>query len=228
MAERDSLKAFHSAPAHAISGVKNIPDKIFLCGFMGAGKSTVGRILAGLLGYAFADTDAEIELEAGMKISELVEAEGFACFRLLERRLFRRLAAERSFPGFSGIVISCGGGIYPVAQLRSSFKKGISIFIDVPEDILFRRLRLSAEQLSRPKLRIPNKFGMLPQCSDSSSSLKKKISSLLARRRQYYMRCSAVFKAGDSSAVNIAEGLASLLSDASRFMAKLGDENGTD
>ena len=77
---------------------------IALIGFMGSGKSTVGRALSGLFGLAFAETDAMIEEAAGMPIPEIFSRFGEAHFRELESRCIAQAAA------MSGTVISCGGG----------------------------------------------------------------------------------------------------------------------
>ena len=75
---------------------------LVLTGFMGTGKTTVGRILAERLGYTFVDTDEVIESRAG-PISEIFEQRGEAGFRVLERDVARELADRR------GLVIATGG-----------------------------------------------------------------------------------------------------------------------
>jgi shikimate kinase len=78
---------------------------IVLVGFMGTGKSTVGRLLAARLGRPFVDMDEEIERRAGRPIPEIFAREGEPAFRRLERALVRELSAR------SGLVIAPGGGI---------------------------------------------------------------------------------------------------------------------
>ncbi len=75
---------------------------LVLTGFMGTGKTTVGRILAGRLGFDFVDTDAVIESQAG-PIHEIFERDGEEAFREMERRAARELA------GRAGLVIATGG-----------------------------------------------------------------------------------------------------------------------
>ncbi len=75
---------------------------LVLTGFMGTGKTTVGRILAERLGYDFVDTDAVIESQAG-PIQDIFERDGEEAFREMERRLARELA------GRTGLVIATGG-----------------------------------------------------------------------------------------------------------------------
>jgi len=78
---------------------------IVLVGFMGSGKSTVGRLLAERLGRPFVDMDEEIERREGRPIPEIFARDGEAAFRRLERALVRELAAR------SGLVIAAGGGV---------------------------------------------------------------------------------------------------------------------
>ena len=81
-----------------------LPDRIALVGFMGSGKSTVGRLLATAVGYRFVDVDTLIEQDAGMSIPELFRRDGEEVFRALETRLLLGLGARR------GVVIATGGG----------------------------------------------------------------------------------------------------------------------
>ena len=99
---------------------------IFLCGFMGCGKSTIGEKLAAKLNCDFIDMDDYIEQQAGMKIPEIFEKFGEPHFRDLETQAVRDLADR------SG-VISCGGG----AMLREvnaeiARQHGYVILLDVP------------------------------------------------------------------------------------------------
>ena len=81
-----------------------LPERIALVGFMGSGKSTVGRLLATAVGYQFVDVDTLIEHEAGVSIPELFRRDGEEVFRALETRMLLDLGARRS------VVIATGGG----------------------------------------------------------------------------------------------------------------------
>ncbi|OQY21185.1 MAG: hypothetical protein B6I37_09115 [Desulfobacteraceae bacterium 4572_35.2] len=83
----------------------NLKNVVYLVGFMAVGKSTVGRQLADVLGYHFFDTDAEIELSSGLKISQIFEQQGEQAFRDLETKALARLK------GHDRAVVSTGGGI---------------------------------------------------------------------------------------------------------------------
>jgi len=77
---------------------------IVLIGFMGSGKTTVGRMVAGRMGYAFVDMDEEIERAAGLSVNTIFEKYGEADFRWREAEMTARLA------GGDRQVVSCGGG----------------------------------------------------------------------------------------------------------------------
>src|SRR5215472_270232 len=78
--------------------------RIVLTGFMGSGKSTVGPLLAGCLGWRFVDADDVIEAEAGMPITEFFTLRGETAFRESEHATIARLAGENS------LVLALGGG----------------------------------------------------------------------------------------------------------------------
>jgi shikimate kinase len=84
--------------------VVNKAEQIVLIGLPGAGKSTVGPLLARRVGWKFIDLDHEIESETGLRVREIFEQRGEAEFRRLERELTKRLASE------ANLVISAGGG----------------------------------------------------------------------------------------------------------------------
>lgn len=107
---------------------------IFLCGFMGCGKSTIGVKLANTLDVPFTDMDAYIEEQAGKSIPEIFEQDGEEHFRDLETQAVRELAACEG-------VIACGGG----AMLRDINAKiaadnGIVLFLDVPFRTCYQRI----------------------------------------------------------------------------------------
>jgi len=80
-------------------------NHILLIGFMGAGKSTVGRIVAGRLGLPFVDLDALVESNAGRSVTEIFSADGEPAFRALEA------SALESLKSMPRCVVSCGGGV---------------------------------------------------------------------------------------------------------------------
>jgi len=90
-------------PAERVPGYRG---RIALIGLRGAGKSTLGRLLAQRLGKPFVELDREIEAEAGMGLGEIMELHGQAGFRRLERNVLERVIATRA-----EAVLAAGGGI---------------------------------------------------------------------------------------------------------------------
>jgi shikimate kinase len=137
---------------------------IVLVGFMGTGKSRVGRALAARLGLEFLDADAEIEKREGRAISRIFAESGEAYFRGLERQLARELS------GRSGLVVATGGGIVlnpdNIADLS---RTGLVVcLLATPEEIL----RRVGHETHRPLLAVEDKLG--------------RIRELLERRRSLY------------------------------------------
>ena len=116
-----------------------ISPAIVLVGFMGCGKSTVGRLLGERLGWMFIDLDGEIEQCAGRSIAEIFEAEGEARFREIEHRtLMEHLAQSRQ-----GLprVLAVGGGAFIDPRNREELDMGgVAIFLDCPVDTLWERV----------------------------------------------------------------------------------------
>jgi shikimate kinase len=102
--------------------VKTLPERIILIGFMGSGKSSVGRILADRLGYELVDTDALLEERAGEPIAEIFRAQGEPAFRALESEVLRAVADRRRS------VIATGGGAPAHPPNRDFFTRGDAIF----------------------------------------------------------------------------------------------------
>jgi len=107
---------------------------VFLCGFMGCGKSTVGARMAKEMDCPFVDMDSYIEEKAGMTIPEIFEKHGEPYFRDLETEAIRELAEREG-------VIACGGG----AMLRNENAKiarahGIVLMLDVPFNLCYQRI----------------------------------------------------------------------------------------
>lgn len=120
---------------------------IFLCGFMGCGKSTIGRRLAAQLHVPFTDMDDHIEQQAGMTIPEIFEKYGEPHFRDLETQAVRELASREG-------VIACGGG----AMLREenaeiAAESGQVLYLDVPFYICYRRISGSDRPIVRRSTR---------------------------------------------------------------------------
>jgi len=111
---------------------------VFLIGFMGSGKTTVGRLLAEKMGTAFYDTDSLIEGKARMKIPEIFQKKGESYFRVLERKILNEIIENRSG---SPAVISTGGGMPCFGDNLSLMKEGgIVVYLKVPVSDIIKRI----------------------------------------------------------------------------------------
>ena len=128
--------------------------KIFLIGFMGCGKSTMGKKLAGKLGYEFIDLDHQIENSMGTTIAEYFSVHGEAAFRKLESETLK------TFDYPVNAVIATGGGtpcFFDNMEWMNA--SGLSIYIEMPAAALAKRLENGKEK--RPLLRDLNEAEMV-------------------------------------------------------------------
>lgn len=128
------------------------PSRIILTGFMGAGKSTVGALLAERLGWDFFDSDLLVEARAAMMVAEIFQKRGEAAFRELEAEVVRK-AAE---PGSEGhFVLALGGGALerPVTRdFLASLTDTLIVFLDAPLETMIARCAGHAGGPVRPVL----------------------------------------------------------------------------
>jgi shikimate kinase len=118
---------------------------VVIVGLMGAGKSTIGKRVAQMLGLNFIDADAEIETASRMTIPELFENYGEPEFRDLERRVIKRIL--RSGPR----VLATGGGAFMNEATRKAIAKtGISVWLKAELDVLMERV---SRKSNRPLLK---------------------------------------------------------------------------
>ncbi|MFP4156057.1 MAG: shikimate kinase [Opitutales bacterium] len=138
---------------------------LYLVGFMGVGKSALGRKAAQALRYRFIDSDQAIEQQAGQKIPEIFEASGEAAFRKMEREFIERGHPDR------GCVVACGGGLVIPPGMSDLLKsKGVVICLFAsPESIIERTSR----NKNRPLLNVED-----PEA---------RVRALLAEREPVYM-----------------------------------------
>jgi len=136
---------------------------IILVGFMGAGKSTVGRALAGRLGWTFEDLDDRIEQREKQKVKEIFRNAGEAEFRRAEHEALKELLA--GLRSGSGKVIAFGGGAF-VQQSNISLLDAANlptIFLDASAEELLARCQQQSETqgVERPLLGSPEHFRQL-------------------------------------------------------------------
>jgi shikimate kinase len=151
---------------------------IFLTGFMGSGKSTVGPILANTIGFKFVDLDNVIEAKVGKKITDIFAHEGEKQFRILERKTLEELLSSKS------TVMSLGGGTVTNLETLDLVKNnGIMVYLRSDVGHIYQRLRLKG---NRPMLRDEN--GKLLD----GENLKQKIKTLLSAREPYYEQAHVI------------------------------------
>ncbi len=112
---------------------------IVLVGFMGCGKSTIGRLLAERLGWTFVDLDEEIERRSGKAIAEIFDREGEPKFRNLEHEAL--LEEQRLARHGRARVVAVGGGAFAEARNREALDvSGVSIWLECPVKTLWDRV----------------------------------------------------------------------------------------
>lgn len=132
---------------------KQLPDRIFLVGPMGAGKTTLGRRLASLAGMRFIDSDHEIERRTGVDIPFIFEKEGEAGFRRREHDVLAELAEQ------DRVVIATGGGAVLNPDTRSRMRSaGHVVYLEASVD---QQLRRTARSKHRPLLRSGDRRAVL-------------------------------------------------------------------
>ena len=147
---------------------------IFLIGFMGCGKSTVGRRLAAKLGFDFVDMDASIEQQQGRTISEIFAEEGEAEFRRMESEFIR------SFSHAKDAVVATGGGAPCFSDNMDRMKEiGSVVYMKMSPNCLAGRLRMG--RFKRPKLATLTDEELVPY-----------ITRTLEEREPYYRQASVV------------------------------------
>lgn len=113
-----------------------IASRIFLCGFMGTGKSTIGRALAEMTGYSFIDLDEAIEKEVGRSVREIFEREGESFFRKKERQ------NVINFLDKTELVLALGGGSLQNSSVTGRVKNNsLLVFIECPFSVILRRIK---------------------------------------------------------------------------------------
>ena len=149
--------------------------RIFLIGYMGAGKTTLGKAFARAMGLTFIDLDWYIEERFHKTIHELFTERGEDAFRDLERRMLHEVG------DFEDVVISVGGGtpcFFDNVDYMNSV--GETVFLDVDIRVLFRRLKIAKQQ--RPLLD-----------GKSDEELMQFIQEALQNRLPFYTRAKHTF-----------------------------------
>jgi len=153
--------------------------RIFLIGFMGCGKSTIGRALASALNFTFIDLDTFLEKRYFRSIPQIFAEEGEAGFRLKERKILEEVSA------FDDVIVATGGGVpcfFDNMDLMN--KTGFCFFLDVDTDSLVNRLIHAKTE--RPLIK-----------GKSPEELHVFIEGLLAKRRPFYEKAEYILKGSE-------------------------------
>lgn len=142
--------------------------RIILIGYMGAGKTTIGRQLAMVLGLQFYDLDWYIEMRYHKKVSEIFAEQGEEHFRDLERRMLHEVAE------FEDVVVSCGGGTPCYADnMQYMNQQAETVYLKLTPEVL--AMHLSMGRTVRPLI-----------VGKSGDELLRYITDSLAEREKYY------------------------------------------
>lgn len=144
---------------------------VILIGPMGAGKSTIGRLLAKELKYCFKDSDREIEARTGADIPWIFDVEGEEGFREREEAMIAELAAEQ------GIVLATGGGVVMrEANRRALSAGGLVVYLRTSVE---QQLQRTAKDRQRPLLQTPDPEKVLRELMAKRDPLYREIADLI-------------------------------------------------
>ena len=149
----------------------NVPENLFLVGFMGSGKSTVGQRLAAELGKEFLDCDRVLEERTGVDIPYIFEIEGEEGFRRREAAVLRDLTGRR------GIVLATGGGAVGDPENRKVLiANGFVIYLRAPADLLYQR---TSRDRGRPMLYAKDPHKRIDELLAARDPLYREVADLI-------------------------------------------------
>lgn len=151
---------------------------VFLIGYMGCGKTTLGEPLARLLGCRFVDLDLYIEAQQGLTAKEIFQTLGEAHFRQLERKALHEVAAQGG-----DTIVACGGGT-PLQpdNMELMNRLGITVWLTTSVERITSRLVLPEQRSKRPLLN-----------NMSDSEIKESVEKGLKARSKYYEKAQLQF-----------------------------------
>lgn len=153
------------------TSTKRHSGNVFLVGMMGAGKTTVGKLLAQQLGKAFIDSDEEIQQRTGVTIQHIFDVEGETGFRQRETSTILELVSRND------IVLATGGGAVLSEQNRTALRcNGVVVYLRSSLQDLWRRTR---HDRSRPLLRTPDPRATLKTLYEQRDSLYAQVADMV-------------------------------------------------
>jgi len=160
----------------------NLPNKVYLLGLPGSGKSTIGRHLSELLNYPFFDLDTQIEKEEGISIPDIFKKKGEKYFRNLEAKKLKEISEEKRF------ILAVGGGTPCFhSNIELINKTGTSVYLKVSIDEIVSRLE---KQKNRPIF-------------NNSENLKDQVLQLLSNRDKFYKQAKIIIESDNVSAEEV-------------------------
>jgi shikimate kinase len=164
---------------------------VYLTGFMGSGKTTLGRKLAALLKYRFIDLDSEIEKREGRSVSSIFSDTGEKYFRRVESEVLRSIGGE------GNLVIAAGGGTpcygYNLDYMKST---GVTVYLKMSAGAIVSRLGVGIS--SRPLLK-----GL------TGDDLLKYVEEKIREREPYYLKSAIVFDGLNAEASKLKDAIES-------------------
>lgn len=160
---------------------------VYLCGFMGCGKTTVGKLLASRLKCDFYDLDEYIESKEGMTIPEIFQTGGEQTFRRKES------SALMDFKGKSGVIATGGGTLVSEENARAANSFGVTVFIDSDFELCYSRIKND------------------PRRPIAFNSTKEQLFKRFSDRYPLYKAHSRIVCPGDGSPADIAGKILELL-----------------
>ena len=172
-------------------------EKIYLTGFMTSGKSTLGKILANVLGWNFFDMDKELEIDEGTTVTEIFETKGEVYFRNIENIKLRELSK------FEKVVISLGGGtLINDDNVKFIKQHGKLVYLRVTPEIIYTRIK---KKTDRPL------FKDFVLAENTKEDFIEKIKNMLGEREKYYNLANIIFDVDNSPVGETIDNLAKII-----------------
>lgn len=156
---------------------------IILTGFMGSGKTEVGKELSSMLGYTFIDVDEEIVKSENMPITEIFRQFGEPYFRDIETKIIKAVSSLKS-----AVIATGGGAVLRKENTDALRENGIIVWLKARAETILKR---TSNDSSRPLLQVPNPL--------------EKIKELLTYRAPFYEKADIIIDTEDKTPLKIAE-----------------------
>jgi shikimate kinase len=154
---------------------------VYLAGFMGSGKSTIGPILANTLGFEFVDIDKFVEQKAAKRIKEIFATEGERAFRGIERSSLVEVAGRHH------CVVSLGGGtIANEENFQLIRESGVIVYLQLSPEEITQRVH---HRTDRPLLTDADGNKLSPE------EIQQRVGDLLGKREEFYSRADVIIRA---------------------------------